>query len=128
MKMNKFSSNAKHLKIKKGDKVQVLLGKDRGKEGNVALVLGKDKKVFVEGVNLYKRHVRKMNDVEGGVIDIPKPLNVSNVALVCPNCKKVTRVGYELKKDAKTGVISKTRICRKCKQSLDTKGSKKEIK
>lgn len=100
------------MKIKKGDKVKILLGKDRGKEGEVKLVLGKKKRLFVEGVNLYKRHVRKMEGIEGGIIDIPKSVNISNVILICPNCKKTTRVGYKI-----TGK-EKTRICKKCKKEI----------
>lgn len=101
------------MKIKKGDKVKVLLGKDRGKEGKVVLVLVKTGKVFVEGVNLYKRHVKKQGSVEGGIIDLPKPLDESNVALVCPNCKKITRVGYIMAGN------EKVRICRKCKKEIN---------
>ena len=100
------------MKIKKGDKVKILLGKDKGKEGTVEYVKSSELKVFVGGANLYKRHVRKMGEVEGGIIDIPKPMNVSNVALVCPNCKKVTRVGYKM--DGNT----KLRICKKCKKEI----------
>ncbi len=96
------------MKIKKGDNVKILLGKDKGKMGKVDYVVGKDKRVFVSGVNLYKRHVKKMKDVEGGIIDIPKSMDISNVALICPNCKKVTRVGIK-----RVGQI-KTRICKKC--------------
>lgn len=84
------------MKIKKGDNVQIILGKDRGKKGTVEFVNGKDKKVFVGGANLYKRHVRKQGTIEGGIIDLPKPLDISNVSLVCPNCKKLTRVGYSI--------------------------------
>lgn len=100
------------MKIKKGDKVQVLLGKDRGKEGSVEYVMAKEGKVFVSGANLYKRHVRKMGDGRGGIIDIPKPMNISNVGLICPNCKKVTRVGYKQEKG------TKVRICKKCDKEI----------
>ena len=100
------------MKIKRGDKVKVLLGKDRGKEGKVEFVLGKDKRIFVGGANLYKRHVRKQGRIEGGIIDIPKSMNISNVALICPNCKKVTRVGYLIEKGIKL------RICKKCKKEI----------
>lgn len=100
------------MKIKKGDKVKILLGKDRGKEGKVEFVLGKDRKVFVGGANLYKRHVRKMKDIEGGIIDIPKPLDISNVSLICPNCNKVTRVGFK-----RVG-NEKFRICKKCQKEI----------
>ena len=95
------------MKIQKGDKVKILLGKDRGKEGKVEYVLGKESKVFVGGINLSKRHVRKHGNMEGGIIEIPKPLNVSNVALICPNCNKITRIGF------KTTADTKVRICRK---------------
>lgn len=100
------------IKIKKGDKVKVLLGKDRGKEGKVEKVMGKKGKIFVERVNLYKRHVKKMQDREGGIIEIPKPLDISNVALICPNCKKVTRVGYNM-----DGGV-KMRMCKKCGKEI----------
>lgn len=100
------------MKIKKGDKVKVLLGKDSGKTGTVQFILAKEKRVFVEGVNLYKRHVKKMGETKGGIIDIPKPLDISNVALICPNCKKITRVGFKI-----TGK-EKIRICKKCKKEI----------
>ncbi len=100
------------MKIKKGDKVKVLLGKDRGKEGTVEFVVGKDNKVFVSGANLYKRHVKKMQNMEGGIIDLPKPLDVSNVGLICPNCKKITRIGYKIEAG------NKIRICKKCKKDF----------
>lgn len=100
------------MKIKKGDKVKILLGKDRGKEGQVEFVLAKDHKVFVGGVNLYKRHVKKIGDVEGGIIDIPKPLDLSNVGLICANCHKVTRVSFK-KVDNQ-----KMRVCKKCGKEI----------
>ena len=100
------------MKIKKGDKVKILLGKDRGKEGKVVFVLGKEKRVFVEGANLYKRHVKKQGSIEGGIINIPKSLDVSNVVLVCPNCNKPTRVGLKLEGN------EKVRICKKCGKEI----------
>lgn len=100
------------MKIKKGDKVKILLGKDRGKDGKVEYVLGKNKRVFVGGVNLYKRHVKKQGTIEGGIIDIPKSLNISNVALICPNCNKTTRVGYAMEG------TEKVRVCKKCGKEI----------
>lgn len=100
------------MKIRKGDKVKVILGKDRGKEGKIEFVLGKDKKIFVTDANMYKRHVRKMKDMEGGILTIPKPMDISNVALICPNCNKVTRVGFKL------AGTEKLRICRKCTKTI----------
>ncbi|MDD5146970.1 MAG: 50S ribosomal protein L24 [Candidatus Daviesbacteria bacterium] len=102
------------MKIQKGDKVRIMLGKDRGKEGKVEFVLVKRKKVFVGGVNLYKRHVKKHGNLEGGIIDLPKPMDISNVALICPNCNKTTKIGI---KKLESG---KTRICRKCKKEINT--------
>lgn len=99
-------------KIRKGDNVQILAGKDRGKSGPVESVKIKDHKVLVTGLNVYKRHVKGREGVEGGIIDLIKPLDLSNVALICPKCKKTTRVGFEVK-DGK-----KVRVCKKCKEAL----------
>lgn len=100
------------MKIKKNDTVQILLGKDRGRTGKVQAVLGKKGRVLVEGVNVYKRHIRKMGGREGGILDINKPVDISNVALVCPVCKQTTRAGY--KRNGET----KVRICKKCGEEL----------
>lgn len=99
-------------KLKKGDNVAVLLGKDSGRTGKVVRVNTKTGKVMIEGVNLYKRHVRKMGDTPGGIIDITKLLDISNVALICPHCKKPTRVGYQMLNSIKS------RICRKCRKEI----------
>lgn len=99
-------------KLKKGDKVKILLGKDRGKEGIIDRVVNKNNQLFIGGINLVKRHVKKQGQVEGGIIDIIKPVDISNVALICPNCKKPTRVGFIIKEN------SKRRICKKCKKEL----------
>lgn len=99
-------------KIKKGDKVKVLLGKDRGKEEKVEKVYGKKGKVLILGVNVYKRHVKKQGQVQGGILNIPKPIDISNVALICPSCKKPTRVGFKVTKDGKL------RVCKKCKKEI----------
>lgn len=100
------------MKLKKGDKVKILLGKDRGKTGSVEFVVGKKDRVFVGGVNLYKRHVKRKGQTEGGIIDIPKSLNVSNVGLICPNCSKITRVGFKVIEG------KKVRICKKCTKEI----------
>ncbi len=96
------------LKVRKGDNVQITLGKDNGKTGTVERVMSKTEQVLVAGVNQYKRHVKSYQGMEGGVITISKPVNVSNVAVVCPSCKKPTRVGFKVEGDAKV------RVCRKC--------------
>lgn len=99
-------------KIKKGDNVKILLGKDRGKTGAVDRVLIKKGRVVIPGLNMFKRHVKKQGDQIGGIIEIAKSVNISNVALVCPNCKKPTRVGFSVKAQ------EKFRICKKCKQEI----------
>ena len=99
-------------KIHKGDNVQILLGKDRGKQAVVEKMLSKTSQVFLPGLNVSKRHVKKTRDMEGGIIDLSKPMDISNVALVCPNCKKVTRVGFKIEGDAKI------RMCKKCGKEI----------
>lgn len=106
------------MKIKKGDTVQIVLGKDNGKTAKVERVIVKESKVIVEGINVYKRHVspKRMGMTgEGSIVDITKPVNLSNVMLVCPNCKKATRVGFNVTKDGKI------RVCKKCGKDIDGK-------
>lgn len=101
------------MKIKKGDKVKVVAGKDNGREGTVQKVYETQETVLVPNVNLYKKHVRKSDQMpQGGVVEVPRPLNVAKVMLVCPKCKKVTRVGYSVENG------KKTRICKKCKSAI----------
>ena len=98
------------MKIKKGDKVRVLTGKDRGKEGEVMRAIPETGKVIVDGVNVAKRHQRATRaTTQGGIIDKDMPMPVANVALLCPVCGKATRVGYTVDKDG-----TKARICKKC--------------
>lgn len=85
------------MKIKKGDKVQVMAGKDRGKQGEVLLVLPETEKVVVKGANMMKRHVRARRDGEKGErIEKEAPIHVSNVMVVCPHTGKPTRIGYKV--------------------------------
>ena len=98
------------MKIRKGDLVQVLQGKDRGKQGEVVFAFPDDGKVIVDGVNIAKKHQapRQANE-PGGIIDKEMPLPASRVALVCPSCGKPTRVGHRFEADG-----TKVRVCRKC--------------
>lgn len=100
------------MKILKNDTVKILLGKDAGKTGKVLKVLPKKDKVLVEGMNSFKRHIKKTAQHEGGIIEISKPVNISNVMLICPACKKEAKVSFE----TKNGV--KNRVCRKCKEVI----------
>jgi len=102
------------MKIKKGDRVRVLTGKDRGKEGEVIRALPEASKVIVDGVNVAKRHQRATRaTTQGGIIDKDMPIPVANVAIVCSSCGKATRVGYRFEDEG--GMLGrKVRVCRKC--------------
>lgn len=103
------------LKFKIGDTVKITAGKDHGREGKIEKILLAEGKVIIPGVNLYKKHVKSFGDVKGGVYDIPRPLGYGKIALVCPKCKKITRVGFG------TAGEEKIRVCRKCKKEIDSK-------
>jgi large subunit ribosomal protein L24 len=118
------------MKVKKGDLVQVISGKDRGKQGRVLESHPKERRVIVENLNVVKKHrrPRAMRDSSrmgqpqvqpGGVFDVANPLPVSNVMVVCPTCNRATRVGYEFR-EAKGGTI-KVRVCKRadCGEILD---------
>lgn len=110
------------MKIKKNDRIIVIKGKDKGQKGKVIRVIPKKNKVIVEGLNLVTKHRRPRKQGEKGQrVQMPMPIDVSNVKLICPKCKKPTRVGYRiLEKSAKGGFASagKFRICKKCQQEI----------
>ncbi|CAN5863260.1 50S ribosomal protein L24 [soil metagenome] len=97
------------LKIKTGDRVVVLSGKDKGKEGVVQHAYPADRKVVVEGVNTATRHRKARSATEsGGIVEIDKPIDVSNVALISPEDGKATRVGYRLVDGKKVRIDKRT--------------------
>ncbi|MFA5776539.1 MAG: 50S ribosomal protein L24 [Patescibacteria group bacterium] len=97
------------MKIRKNDKVKILVGKDAGKQGKVLMVLKEAQKVVVEGVNIVKKHVKPGKvSKKGGIIKIEKPVSVSNVMLICEKCGKAVRVGFSIVGD------KKYRVCKKC--------------
>jgi large subunit ribosomal protein L24 len=101
------------MKIKKGDTVLVISGKWRGKTGKVLRAFPREFKVLVEGVNIVKKHQKpKRAGEKGQIVEIPKPIPVSKVKLICPSCKKATRVGYKIEGD------KKFRVCKKCGQKI----------
>ena len=121
---------AQTLKIRKGDTVQVMKGKDRGKQGRVIEARPDERRVLVENLNVVKRHTkpRPMRDANrmggatmmpGGVIDRPAPLAVSKVMVVCPTCNLPTRVGHTFKEIK--GKRVKVRVCKRhgCGGELD---------
>ena len=122
---------ASAMKIRKGDLVQVLSGKDRGKQGRVIEADPVKRRVIVENLNLVKRHRKprplkdssRMGQTQiqpGGVIDLAAPLAVSKVMVVCPTCGRASRVGYEFREDEK-GRRVKARVCKRegCGEVLD---------
>ncbi|KKU28956.1 MAG: 50S ribosomal protein L24 [Candidatus Amesbacteria bacterium GW2011_GWA2_47_11b] len=99
------------MKLHKGDKIMVTAGKDRGREGVVERIW-KDK-VLIPGINQYKKHRKAQGEKQPGeILTLSRPLPIGNVAMVCPKCKQVTRVGYRIVGD------KKVRICRKCDQQI----------
>ena len=101
------------MKIKKGDTVLIISGKDKGKKAKVLEAFPRQDKVMVEGVNIVKRHRRPRQEKEKGqIVEVPKPIDVSNVKLICPKCDQPTRIGYRLTEKGKY------RICKKCNQEI----------
>ena len=118
------------MRVRKGDLVHILTGKDRGKQGHVIDARPKERKVVVENVNVVKKHTKprpiantsRMGGsamTPGGVIDKPSPLPIGSVMLVCPVCKRPTRVG--LKQRESHGEMVKVRVCKRadCGQEID---------
>lgn len=104
------------LKIRRNDKVQVISGKDKGKQGKVLRVMHDKNRLLVEHVMVVKKTVRPnpQRNIKGGVAEQENPIHISNVMLVCGNCGPV-RIGYKFEGE------NKVRVCRKCGQTLDTK-------
>lgn len=113
------------MKIKSGDTIKVLAGKDKGKTAKVLQVFAKKNKVSVEGVNLLIKHMRSNKRGEKGQrVQFSSPMSVSNLILVCGKCKKTTRVGCKMidgkaeGEDGKKSKSSKIRVCKKCGEKI----------
>lgn len=101
------------MKIKKGDTVLVISGKDRGRKGKILESFPRTKRVVIEGMNLKKKHVKPRKTGEKGqIVETPASIDVSNVKLICPKCGKATRIGYKIINK------KKIRICKKCGQEI----------
>ncbi len=105
---------AQKFKIRKGDKVIVLTGKDKGRSGEVLGMLRKENRVLVSGVNMVKRHQKQSQTQEGGIISKELPIHISNLALEDPKDGKPTKVGYKILKDG-----SKVRFARRSGEEID---------
>lgn len=100
--------------VRKGDKVLVLSGKDKGKKGKIISSDPTKGTVVVEGVNIVKKHTRPSQRVQAGILEHPAPLKSAKVMVVCPGCQKPTRVRKAVQKDG-----ARARVCQKCGESLD---------
>jgi len=103
------------LKFKKGDTVKVTTGKDKGREGKIEKIFPEKSLAVVDGVNIYKKHVKGVSGQKGGIYEIPRPLSFAKISMVCPKCKKASRVGFKVVQN------EKVRICKKCNREIDRK-------
>jgi large subunit ribosomal protein L24 len=105
-------------RIKKGDTVEIIAGKDLGERGEVKAVYPKENRVLVDGINKVKRHQKARQQgnqqIPAQILEKEAPLDMSNVMLVCPSCSKRTRVGYRLREDG-----MKVRVCKKCNSDIE---------
>lgn len=101
------------MKLKKGDNVLIISGKDKGRTAKILKSLVKEKRILVDGINTKRKHIKPKKEGEKGqVISVAAPLDISNVKLICPKCGKATRVGYKINGDRKF------RICKKCNSEV----------
>lgn len=110
------------IELKKDDTVKVISGRDKGKEGRVLAVNRTTGKLLVEHVMMIKRHTRPnpQRQIKGGIAERESPINASNVMIVCPGCHKAVRIAHHVDAVA-GGKTRRTRVCRKCGQTLDRK-------
>ena len=101
-------------RIKKGDMVEVIAGKEKGKTGKVMRVLGDENRVILEKINFIKKHARPDAKGKGGIVEKEGAIHMSNVMRICEKCKTASRIGYKTLEDGK-----KVRTCRKCSEVLD---------
>ena len=102
------------LKIKKGDRVTVIAGKDKGRSGDVVKVLPKENRAIVSGINVARRHQRQTAGQEGGIVNKELPIEISNLALLDPKDNKPTRVGYKVLDDGR-----KVRVAKRSGEVID---------
>lgn len=103
------------MKIRKGDTVLVIAGKDRGKKGKVRFAYPKKQRILVEGINFVKKHSKAKGAArQAGIIDLEVPINVSNAMLLCDKCSKPCRIGFEKLEDGR-----RVRVCRSCHEVID---------
>ncbi len=108
------------MKFKKGDEVKITIGKDKNKTGKIEKVFPEKDLVLVPGINIYKKHIKATltADGKGGIYELPRPINVAKIQVICPNCKKETKIGFKLEKDSSARAGKKVRICKKCGKEI----------
>lgn len=102
------------MNFKTGDKVVIITGKDKGKEGTITKILRDENKVIVEGINIAKKHVKHQGNQPGSIVEVEAPIHASNVMIIDPKTKKGTRIGHEIDKKGK-----KIRVTKKSNSTLD---------
>jgi len=101
-------------KVRRGDLVEVIKGKDSGKKGKIIKLLSEGSRALVEGINLVKKHKRRTSqDQQGGIVQIEAPIQLCNLMVVCKNCGRGVRVGFTVLKDG-----GKARVCKACKEVI----------
>lgn|SRR3989338_9190675 len=101
------------MKLKRGDEVKVIRGKDKGKTGKIDKVFPKEGKVAIPNINQYKRHIKaKSQSQPSEIVTITKPLAMTNVGFICPKCHEMARIGYNIENS------KKVRVCKKCEQTI----------
>jgi large subunit ribosomal protein L24 len=101
------------MKLKKGDNVKIMSGKDRGKTGVILKAFPEDERIQIDGLNVFKKRSKPRKQGEKGqIVAVSRPLNASKVMLICPNCKSPTRIGGRMEGNRKV------RYCKKCKATL----------
>jgi large subunit ribosomal protein L24 len=118
----KLAPPPKRVQLKKEDTVKVISGRDSGKTGRVLRVDHEKGRILVEHVSMVKRHTRPnpSKQIKGGIAERESPIAVSNVMIVCPGCNKAVRIAHHVDHIA-GGRVRRTRVCRKCGQTLDKK-------
>lgn len=102
------------LKLRKGDTIQVVKGKDAGKKGKVLEIFSDSSRALVEGINLVKKHKRQtQQDQKGGIVSIEAPISIANLKFLCKHCNRPVRVGFKLLSDG-----TKSRFCKSCKEVI----------
>ncbi len=102
--------------IRKEDQVVVIAGKDKGKIGRVLQVFPRRERAIVEGVNIVKRHMKPTPFAEGGIVEKPAPIHISNLMVFCPKCSRGVRIGRKILEDG-----TKVRVCKKCGEIIEAK-------